>query len=229
MDNNYELDLYERINNVKLNREGILECVQLFMDQAHSGFSASYALDCIKSLQKHYDKTIDTLNKLLKDEDPYGMQRLITNNILEVHNAFIAHELSEEEIKIAISLMQFHPITPLTGEEDEWEDISDFDGDKNKRLQNKRFSSVFKLVCNNGIEIAYHSGNDIFSDDGGRTFYSTGTFGRKQIAFPYEIPEEPEKTYLFYSDEKSVPFILTDKETIAKLNKLNEKESLKED
>ena len=66
----------------------ILKMLSLFGEEGHSGFSASYALQCLEKL------------------------------------------------------LRFKPLSPLTGEEDEWGDVSEMSG--KPHYQNKRCSSVFK-------------------------------------------------------------------------------------
>lgn len=46
-------------------------------------------------------------------------------------------------LEIASKLMRFQPLTPLTGEDNEWNEISMGDGD-NPLYQNRRCSTVFK-------------------------------------------------------------------------------------
>ena len=118
----------------------ILEIVDVFSAQGHSGLSASYA--------------INVLNRLLR----------------------------------------YRPLTPLTGEEDEWEE-SKFLSDEEKTVeQNKRFSSVFRENHDNST--AYDIDGKIFSDDGGETWY-TNRHSKVPITFPYLPGDDyPEKVIL---------------------------------
>lgn len=90
------------------------------------------------------------------------------------------------------------PLTPLTGEDDEW--IEHPDGS----FQNRRYGAVFKK---NGI--AYDHNARVFSDEKGRSYTSAAS--RKKVEFPY-MPE-PEhvgmsemewalKTYMPYVGKK---------------------------
>lgn len=69
-------------------RKHLLHMVKEFADEGHSGFSASYALQCLQKL------------------------------------------------------LRFKPLSPLTGEDDEWHEVSERSG--YPHYQNKRCSSVFK-------------------------------------------------------------------------------------
>jgi hypothetical protein len=119
-------------------RKHLLHMVKEFADEGHSGFSASYALQC--------------LSKLLK----------------------------------------FKPLSPLTGEDDEW--IEHDHGDQ-KMYQNKRCSSVFKDRKDGQ---AYDIDGRVFwewhrDEETGEPFklYYTSYASRVPVTFPYTVPEEP--------------------------------------
>ena len=110
--------------------KAILDLIELFSSQAHSGFTAPY-----------------------------------------VANMF--HRLA-----------MFKPASPLTGEDDEWNDVGD-------GFQNKRYSAVFKDY--NGT--AYNIDGKVFSNDNGETWFSSKD-SRVDITFPYTVPNKPEYVYL---------------------------------
>jgi hypothetical protein len=120
-----------------MNRD-ILQIVEMFSEQGHSGFSASYALNMITRL------------------------------------------------------LDWKPITPLTGEDDEWCDVPKWDKDKNCQ-QNKRCSAVFRYNFDNSTAI-YIDGK-VFSDDGGKTWWNNRN-SRVPVIFPYKIPDKPERIIL---------------------------------
>jgi len=109
--------------------KAILDLIELFASQGHTGFTAPY--------------TINTFSRLA----------------------------------------MFKPLSPLTGEDDEWNDIED------GLLQNKRYSAVFK--DKNGI--AYNIEGKVFTDDG-KTLYQCKD-SRVDITFPYVVPDKPEYVY----------------------------------
>lgn len=67
------------------------------------------------------------------------------------------------------------PLTPLTGEDDEWRELPD------GSYQNRRYGSVFKR---NGL--AYDHNARVFVDADGRSY--TSACSRKKVEFPY-MPE----------------------------------------
>jgi len=76
------------------------------------------------------------------------------------------------------------PLTPLTGEDDEWNDIGD-----GGSLQNKRYSAVFK----NKDGTAYNIEGKVFTDDG-EVWYRCKD-SRVNVTFPYVVPDKPEYVY----------------------------------
>lgn len=101
-------------------RNHILKMVEVFSDERHSGFSASYALAI--------------LSKLLK----------------------------------------FEPLTPLTGEDSEWNLVSEIDN----LYQNRRCSHVFK---SNGK--SYDINGKVFVQEDGISYTSADS--KVDITFPY--------------------------------------------
>ena len=80
-------------------------------------------------------------------------------------------------------LAMFKPASPLTGEDDEWKDIG------NGRLQNKRYSAVFK----DKDGIAYNAEGKAFTDDGEVWYMCKDS--RVNVTFPYVVPDKPEYVY----------------------------------
>lgn len=77
------------------------------------------------------------------DDTNYSMRRHILHMVSEFskegHSGFSANYA----INLLIQLLKWMPLTPLTGEDDEWEDRTDVNGGKTL-FQNKRYSKVFK-------------------------------------------------------------------------------------
>ena len=194
------------------------EVSKLLSKQGHSGFSASYLNGMFYTafiLGKGTGWTDELVNK-----DSDGSQKMITENFYEIKNVMDRIDsVSNWKWIILNKLIDNKPLTALTGEPDEWNDISDWGyKDGGKHYQNKRCSAVFKDVLDNGLEIAYWIDDEIYSDDGGLSWYSRGGMLRKQITFPFEIPKG--KEVYVYNDK----YILTDEETIKKLRELKEEE-----
>lgn len=132
------------------------------------------------------------LARIPHDED--GLQSLMDKNILEIVKIFGEQVHSGFSASYALSvlerLLRFKPISPLTGEDDEWAEA------RSGLVQNKRCSSVFKKsdgTCHDIDAI-------IVSDDGGITWFFSGRF-RKEVTFPYAVPLHPEKVYIEYTED----------------------------
>lgn len=75
-------------------------------------------------------------------------------------------------------LASYKPLGPLTGEDDEWNEVSD------DLWQNNRCSHVFKTPSG-----AYDSEGIVFKDKNG--CYYTNVNSRVSVTFPYNVPDEP--------------------------------------
>lgn len=129
-------------------------------------------------------------NELARIEhDEEGLQDRIDKNILELMEVFVNQGHSNISAAYVLSrfnrLANFKPLTPLTGEDDEWNEVG------HGCWQNKRYSAVFKGEDGR----AYNIEGKIFSNDGGETWF-TNVNSRVYIDFPYAVPDKPEKVYL---------------------------------
>jgi hypothetical protein len=115
------------------------------------------------------------------------MQKLVCDNILELLEVFSKQGHSGSSAPYVLNLFQrlakFNPISPLTGEDDEWSEAVLSSG----LYQNKRSSDVFK--DGKGGD-AYWSCGRVFREASGLCYTSTGS--RVDITFPWVKPEEPE-------------------------------------
>lgn len=133
-------------------RRHLLHMIKEFSDEGHSGFSASYALQCLQKL------------------------------------------------------LRFKPISPLTGDDDEWHDVSSISGVPH--FQNKRCGSVFKDGKDGE---AYDIDGKVFwewaKDEDGNPFksYYTGRESRVPVTFPYTVPDEPIYEYRYSDAEPPAP------------------------
>jgi hypothetical protein len=136
----------------------------------------------------------DELNRIgLTDEDEYnGMMR---NHILHMVKVFADEGHSGFSAPYAIGILSklfaFKPLTPLTGEDDEW---IKHDYGVTPNFQNKRLSSVFKDGQDGE---AYNIDGKVFwewykDEDGNSTkVYYTGADSHTPVTFPYDPPEKP--------------------------------------
>ena len=141
------------------------------------------------------------LARITKDGD--GLQDAINKNILDIVELFASQGHSGISAGYAMSilerLLRFKPLTPLTGEDDEWTEVSDKMG--KRCFQNKRCPSVFKTTDAQGNTIEVHDIDAIAcSYNGGLTWFTSSRF-IKNVTFPYEPPTHPEKVYIEYTED----------------------------
>ena len=116
-----------------------------------------------------------------KDSDYEGMLGTAVMGLIELfaqqgHSGFSAGMVSS----IFDKLSRYQPITPLTGADEEWVDISDLgDGSGSQKYQNKRCSSVFKDADGRTYDI--HA--VVFIDKDDCTYTSNDS--SRDITFPY--------------------------------------------
>ena len=122
-------------------------------------------------------------------KDP--MQEMADKNVLDIIAMFAEQGHSGMTASYVLNILdrvlRFKPITPLTGADEEWKDIG------NGEEQNKRCFSVFRY--NHDNTTAYDSEGKVFSDDGGKTFYSCRE-SHVPVTFPYTPPTHPEHVIL---------------------------------
>lgn len=171
------------------------------------------------------------LARITKDGD--GLQNAINKNIIDIIEFFASQGHSGFTAGYAMSILErlfcFKPITPLTGEDDEWTNVSDEMGQR--LFQNKRCSSVFKTTDAQGNTIeVYDVDAIVYSDNGGLTWFTSSRF-RKNVTFPYEPPTHPEKIYIEYTEDVPLGWsgdkyeiITDDKERIKALRAKMQKE-----
>ena len=149
------------------------------------------------------------LNRIgLTDEDEYNvmMRKHILHMIKEFSDEGHSGFSAPYAINILSKLMSFKPLSPLTGEDDEWVDVSEMSG--TPHYQNKRRSSVFKDGKDGE---AYDIDGKVFwewyKDEEGnpsKTYY-TCRESRVPITFPYEVPDKPIYEYRHSDAEPQQP------------------------
>lgn len=137
------------------------------------------------------EKELETYNF-----DFYG--NMMNKAVLEVLQTLVNQNHSGMSAPIVIKLVDrlwaWKPLTPLTGEDDEWKESH------GSVLQNKRYSSVFK---NKETGEAYDIEGRIFAEPDGVTF--TCRESRVSVEFPYMPPDKyPIYKLKFSSDEVAV-------------------------
>lgn len=136
---------------------------------------------------------------LTEDDEMNGMMR---KHILHMVEEFADEGHSGFSASYALSILQkvlaYKPLSPLTGEDSEWNDMSDY-GRGDSLYQNNRRSSVFKEGKDGE---AYDIDGKVFWDwytdpkTGERTksYYSCNE-SRTPVTFPYTVPETPIYAY----------------------------------
>ena len=136
------------------------------------------------------------------------MQEAICTNVLKMLEIFADEGHSGSSAPYAINLFEkiasYKPLTPLTGEDWEWHDVSDYGGrDDGPVFQNKRSGNVFK--DNNGAyDIQGIVWYDWYTDEETgekRKSHFTNYKSRVPVTFPYS-PKTEYKEWV--EDEKSV-------------------------
>jgi hypothetical protein len=137
------------------------------------------------------------LNRIGMTEDsPDEMNRMMRKHILHMMQEFANEGHSGFSASYAISiltkLMDFKPLSPLTGEDDEW---VKHDYDNDVTYQNKRRSSVFKGADGSCYDIdgkvfwewcmPYEEGEKPYKS------YYTCRDSCVPVTFPYTVPDKP--------------------------------------
>lgn len=165
------------------------------------------------NLVEHAKYELDRILKGCEAKEEYDLQLLVNNNILDIIKLFAEQGHSGTSSAYVIEflhrLIQYKPIGPLTGEEDEWEISVASDCDI-PIYQNKRCPSVFRTGTDNST--AHMIDGKIFSDNGGCSWY-TSKNSSIPIEFPFNVPLYSEYVYL---DETGTR-VLTDEKEIAEL------------
>lgn len=132
----------------------------------------------------------DEMNKAMREH----ILKMVDTFADEGHSGFSA----SYAIGIIEKLLKFEPVTPLTGEDDEWMEIDD------GVYQNKRCGRVFKKVRETDT-IVYDIDGRVFwdedPDENGEPYksYYTCWESRTPVTFPYT----PTTVYLHSNDRKN--------------------------
>jgi hypothetical protein len=133
------------------------------------------------------------------------MQEMICNHVLALLDVFAdeghSGTTAPYTIKLFSKLAKFDPIVPLTGEDWEWNEVSD--GTEGKMYQNKRCGAVFKDTNRHDGQPYYLDGKVFWewykSEDGEMSkSYFTSADSQEPIVFPYT----PKSEYVFRATEQ---------------------------
>ena len=144
------------------------------------------------SLVQYAESELDRIG-MIDDGDMNGMMRkhlihMVNEFAEEGHSGFSANYA----LQCLHKLLKFKPLSPLTGEDDEWTEVSQISG--YPHFQNKRYGSVFKDGKDGN---AYDIDGKVFwewvENEDGEKFksYFTSRESRVPVIFPYTVPDEP--------------------------------------
>ena len=117
-----------------------------------------------------------------------NLQQMAIRNVLELLETF--SNQGHSGLSAPYVLRLFHrlafwkPIKPLTGEDEEWDEVCG----ENNLQQNLRYSAVFRKNYDNST--AFDIKGKVFIDKDG--IYYTNRDSSVPITFPYEVPDKPE-------------------------------------
>ena len=148
----------------------------------------------------------DELNRIgMTENSPDEM-----NVMMRKHIVHMVKEFSDEghsgfsgryALNILNKLLDFKPLTPLTGADDEWNDVGE------DYWQNKRCSSVFKKADGTCYDIDGKVFWEWYRDENGeavKTYYS-GSGCSTPVIFPYTPPNKPIYEYRHSDAEPRTP------------------------
>lgn len=134
----------------------------------------------------------------VQSEDGFDINAEMCLCLMELIEVFEKQEHSGASAGYLISLlkdlMSFTPLSPLTGEDHEWNDMSMYGGDGETDWQNNRCSHVFKRADGT----CYDINGKVFIDPDGCSYTNRDSF--VEVTFPYK-PE----TVTVYVDGEGNP------------------------
>lgn len=180
------------------NRINKLEKRVKAIELGRSNYKVSKNEECSEEATSLVKYAMDEMARLgWTDEDTDPMQKEMVKCVLELMNVFDSQGHSGFSapycLKLFNRLANWKPISPLTGEDDEWKEVW---GDTNL-YQNKRYSAVFK---DKSTGRTYDCEGKVFTKDNGKTWYGCRD-SSVDIIFPYTVPDEPEEVYLESEDD----------------------------
>lgn len=126
------------------------------------------------------------------DDTEEGPNKWMREGVLRLLEAFCEEGHSGSSAPYAIALFQrlasWKPLTPLTGEDDEWNEVGD------GLFQNRRASNVFKdesgAYWSDGI-VFWEWWTDPATGEKSKVYF-TSRDSRVPITFPFTMPDKPE-------------------------------------
>lgn len=157
----------------------------------------------MSNILSHAKVELDRIGMTENSADEMNVQmrkhilHMMTEFAREGHSGFSA----SYAISILTRLMDFKPLSPLTGDETEWHEVGD------GQWQNKRRSSVFKDADGSCYDIDGRVFWEWYKDENGKASktYYTSRESRVPVAFPYTVPDKPIYEYRYSDAEPPQP------------------------
>lgn len=137
------------------------------------------------------------------------MQEAICDHVIKLLEVFSEEGHSGSTAPYTINLFtrlaKFEPIAPLTGEDWEWHDVSEYSG--RTTYQNRRCSSIFKDSDGSAYDIDGKVFWEWQRDEEGNAIktYYTSRESRVPVTFPYVKPKEPIYEYRYSDADPPAP------------------------
>jgi hypothetical protein len=145
------------------------------------------------TLLEHARTELDALQVAADQEEGAAdeFQRSINESLLQMIATFAETGHSGGSASYAIEmlarLLRYEPLSPLTGHDDEWVDVTEYTGYACQ--QNKRCNTVFRERGHNGKWIAYDIERVIFREWRGPGTFTNGYDSARRVRFPYAPPK----------------------------------------
>lgn len=163
----------------------------------------------MSNLLTHAKHELDLIG--MTADSPDEMNVMMRKHILHMMNEFANEGHSgfsaSYAINILTKLLDFKPLSPLTGADDEWTNVREYGTEPH--WQNKRKSSVFKDADGSCYDIdgkvfwewcmPYEEGEKPYKS------YYTSRDSRVPVTFPYVVPEKPIYEYRHSDAEPQQP------------------------
>ena len=154
----------------------------------------------MSELVKHAEHELDLIGLTEDSEDEMNvmMRKHILHMVKEFANEGHSGFSAPYAIDALSKLLSYKPLAPLTGEDDEWNDLLIMDGSPS--WQNNRHSSVFK----NADGSCYDINGKVFwewwkdpQDGHVSKVHYTCSESSVPVTFPYTVPDKPIYEYRF--------------------------------
>jgi hypothetical protein len=149
----------------------------------------------MSNLVEYAKKELDLLNLGNSDITGDGMDYHMRDHIIRMVELFSEEEHSGFSASYALSILErvlaYKPLTPLTGEDDEWNEVG------HGVFQNRRASNVFKennqAYWMDGIVFwEWYSSPDIYDGKPYKSYFTSRDSRVNIESFPWSIPDKPE-------------------------------------